>query len=113
MKLFRNVVKDGYNGQPNLQEISPFNISIDESVWLIEVNDDCILYINGEAVTWATYDSHDYSMVAKALPNIMFNMAEVLKFEPYWLVVELDENDAPDSEWEWDSVVDFITTGKQ
>lgn len=113
MKLLRNVVNHAYSEHPNLQEISPFNIPIDESVWLIEVNDDLMLYINGESVTWATYDDRDYISIANALPSIMFNMADVLKFQPYWLVVEFEDDDPPEEDWDWSLVKNFITTGKQ
>ena len=84
---------------------------------MIDVYDDCQLYVNGKCIAWATYDEHEYYGMAKALPDMLYSLADTLGFEAFWLSVDFPETDDGEEhplamDWVWSDVYDFIITGK-
>ena len=99
------------------KEVNPFDIQITASVLLVEVYDDLQMYINGKSIVWATYDDRDYYALAKAMPEMLYSIADALGYEPHWLRVEFPDIDGEEDplayEWEWENIYDFILGGNE
>jgi hypothetical protein len=115
MKLSRNTENSPY--KCNWAEVNPITIPITDTVWLVDVYDDCQLYINGDSIAWATWDTGEYAGLARAMPEMLYSIADTLDFEAYWLSIDFpDDEDGEEhpraTDWEWSDIYEFITTGK-